>query len=589
MSESSTHPLRLSPPMLIVLLLSWCIIGCNGDEPKPAANATNEIATVQQKDDERCANILNSVFDMVQPDRLGISSEIDSAVTLLNEWHGLCGKPVDASATPAELAADVQRIVPEDYHTDLTASRFLSRDLLHFRNCLLFRKMAYTVIANSDDELNRVVDLFYYVTRNISLPNPGDSIIPLTPYEVCIFGKGTAEDRAAIFAGMLRQINIDAVIIRPASAMPAETEEETADEESESEENDSAPPRNPFLVGVILGDNVHLFDTHLGLPIPSKADVESNSPIVRIPATYSDALGDEAILQELTTDPLRPYPIQSASLKNSEIEVIGDTGLWAQRMQQLQDATSGDRTVLLYDPLEDLPDQTGALSRVAAVKTASWKREELGIWKYPEEMIRQMEALQADPPYINKFGEKRFSLDAPALVVNEQNENNQLDAKFGPPTARTLKTRIQQLLGNYKEAVSSYVTVKLDCIAVLKTQEIPPQIKLMHAWAFDDSSYWIALSQLEQEDAKSAEDSLRNYLNNFRGSTGRWTFPAGDLVAMLLAQQGKTSGAIFFLEKIPPEAPQRPAHEYLLKRWKAIRDAQKKPDAPADDKTKSES
>ncbi len=586
MSETATHPLRFSrfirfaPSILVAFVLSWHIVGCGGEASKPATNIADETAAVKQKDDEHCNDILSSVYDMVLPDRLGISSEIDSSVTLLNEWYGLCGKPANAAETPAELAADVKRIVPEAYHADLTASRFLSRDLLHFRNCLLLRKMAYTAIAHSDDELNRVVDLFYYVVRNISLPNPNDSIIPLSPYEVSIFGKGTAEDRAAIFAAMLRQIGIDAVIIRPASAMETESEDDTGDG-PESEQEVAAPSRNPFLVGVILGDDVLLFDTHLGLPIPSKADVESISPIVRLPATFSDAIVDESILQELTTDPQRPYPILSADLKTAKIELIGDTSLWAQRMQNLQDALSGDRTVLLYDPLEDLPDQTGSLTRVAAVKSAMWKKEDLGIWTHPEESIRQVDLLRSDQMYQNKFGEKRFSLDAPLYMA---------EAEFGPPTGRTFKTRIQQLLGNYKEAVSSYVTVKFDCIEVLKHQEIPPQIKLMHAWAFEDSSYWIALAQLEQDDAKSAEDSSRNYLNKFKGGVGRWTFPASDLVATLLAQSGKLSGAIFFLEKVPPEAPQRPAQEYLLKRWKAIRDGQKKLDAPTEEsKTKSDS
>lgn len=542
--------------------------GSNGSEAAPQNRAA-----------EQCNDIINSFFDMAQPDNLGISSEVKSATTLLNEWSDSCGtQSTDGTAT-LDVAPELERLVPVRYLPDIATARFLTRDVMHVRDCLTFRKMAYSAIANSEDERGRIVDLFYYVTRTVApLPTQAETI-PLTVFDVVTLGRGTANDRALVYAGLLRQLNIDCVIIRPQTSAGTLSEVNT---EAAAEDQDAAEPAEetnagrevpPFLLGVISGSDIYLFDPKWGLPIPSKAEATGTTWDIRQPATLQEVLADATILQALTTDADNPYPIQMADLQNLTVELIGDCSLWAPRMQTLQDSMSGDRNVLIYDPVEDLPERLGLLTRVASVDGAPWKREDIRIWDHPEEVLRAIETLEGNEFYLQNLIARKIALNAPLAIANEGGT-----AQFGPPTGGVLRTRIQQMIGNYKEAIPSYVTIKLDCITVVKTpfpdqmKQYEPQFKQMHAMAADDVSYWIGLAQIALGEDKAAEDSLRSYMSQYR--SGRWLMQNLSTFANTLARQGKYFGAISFLEKAPDIDPQKPSYGYLIQRWKRLANAQ---------------
>ncbi len=61
----------------------------------------------------------------------------------------------------------------------------------------------------------RVVGLFDLANRIVALAGKNEPIIPQNLHDITVIGKGTAEDRAWVFAELLRQAGIDAVILKP--------------------------------------------------------------------------------------------------------------------------------------------------------------------------------------------------------------------------------------------------------------------------------------------------------------------------------------------------------------------------------------
>ena len=87
----------------------------------------------------------------------------------------------------------------------------------HVRNCWLFKQARSGIVRQHDSDASRSVALFDLACRIVALAGKGEPTIPQNLYDIAVIGKGTAEDRAWVFAELLRQTGIDAVILRPAS------------------------------------------------------------------------------------------------------------------------------------------------------------------------------------------------------------------------------------------------------------------------------------------------------------------------------------------------------------------------------------
>ena len=104
---------------------------------------------------------------------------------------------------------------------------------------------------------------FDIVMRQISYLNRSESDPPLTVFEVLLLGRGNANERAWAFIEILRQLEIDAVVLQP------------------SDETSQTTP----LVGAIVPDHgVCLFDPAMGLPIPAADDDGPPLPRSRPPS-----------------------------------------------------------------------------------------------------------------------------------------------------------------------------------------------------------------------------------------------------------------------------------------------------------------
>ena len=128
----------------------------------------------------------------------------------------------------------------------------------------------------NDSEPARVVALFDLANTMVALAGKGEPTIPQSLHDITVIGKGTAEDRAWVFAELLRQGGIDAVILRPHSrADSAAGPDATAKSAGRASE-----ACRRWLVGALVDKQVYLFDPTLGWPIPTRED-KGQSPMYR--------------------------------------------------------------------------------------------------------------------------------------------------------------------------------------------------------------------------------------------------------------------------------------------------------------------
>ncbi|MGE3317633.1 MAG: hypothetical protein AB7O26_21185, partial [Planctomycetaceae bacterium] len=401
----------------LVSAVAIAVSGCgNAKTPtkkqsKSADKAGSAEATNTAKD--RCDSLMTSIVDMVQPERLEISASRVLCAETLNNWRSTCGSQIVA-ATAAQNATSVENLMTPEQKKVIDVEAFDGRDVDHVRDSLIARRAADVIVKDAANDLDRVVKVFYYVMRNVTLESRQQPKLSMTPYEINMLGHGTAEDRAWMFAEMLRQLRIDAVIVRPEGAMapvaavpakeepkPAEpkpeekAEEKKADEpaakadetsesapKTEEKKTDDAkseekpddpktkavvtpkPVGKPWLVGVLLDKQVYLFDTRLGLPIPAASD-NGTEAFIRQPATLKDVLANDALLRKLDVSEEQRYGLSVDDLKKFTVEIVADVAFWTMRMRALNSVFPpvDGRTVVLYDGLSDGDGGKGAVTR----------------------------------------------------------------------------------------------------------------------------------------------------------------------------------------------------------------------------------
>src|SRR5262249_47054332 len=151
-------------------------------------------------------------------------------------------------------------------------------------------------VGEGQADLEKVTNVFSHVVRAIGLVPQPLYDLPLTVYEICLLGKGTAADRAWIFASILRQLKIDAVLIYPRALGTIAA---------------NAADEQPMLVGVLLDEQVYLFDPQAGVPVPASGAATGPARV----ATLTEAANNAAVLKQLDA-PGRPCPIAAADLEH---------------------------------------------------------------------------------------------------------------------------------------------------------------------------------------------------------------------------------------------------------------------------------
>ena len=550
----------LSGACLCCLLI--CLAGCNPPKPaKKTGTGTGTKTTGAGEEDPDCHSYIDNAISMLEPDRLGISSSLEAAVSLLNDWTYRCcnfdEKPPRITDSQKPF---LKKYLSEAQLAKMDLTRFTEYDGTFIRDSQLFNGMVNAAIEGRKNDRERITAAFYYCMNNIDLVPDSKQALPFSPYEACIIGSATAEERAWIYINLMRQLRLDAVLFRPAKPAPFK-----------------------MLVGVFVGNEIYLFDPVLGLPVPSPAQPE-DAVQIQIPATYAEVQKTPDLLKKFYGK-YSDSRFSAEELKAAQVEIIGRSSEWSARMRRLEDSLSRKQNFVLFRNLDPLEGDPGFIGHIQTIGKGILKDAKILVSEYPDQQMDKAESVSGDEAKILSFLKMPFKAPIPYEVsAKTPNAQGLYEAQWGPPTRKLLKTRTTQLLGNQKAAVKSYVTTRLEEHMPVDLA-VAPEIRQMHFMAGQNAAYFIGIGQFIQGEYATASISLDAYLNHrgyvHRTKEGMWlarSLSARYHRAIADAETGKLSYAFVTLsedEKFCPEA-MKPAFAYYSERWKAIRDRNKK-------------
>ena len=564
------------------LSLSLFCFGCTPPASTKSSTTKSDAAAEQEAETRTLRNLQNAIANL-QPDKLGIASAPEQAIAVLNEWAKGAKRTADKSGSGWEPTRPhtLLKSLPKEWIEQITLEQFVERDAAFLRDCLWAGQASKFGAGDAESDLDIVLNLFEYVVRNVDLIPSGRRNVPLGPFDVMVLGRGTAQERAWVFAELLRQRNIDSVILTPRRA--------SRDREDEDH----------LLLGVLFAKDILLFDPALGMPLP--ADVAApKSGLPRLPMTLRQATRDPELLAAVAGDSGGRFSLTAAMLAASQVELICHTEQLSSRMRHLQLGLAGEQSAVVSDPLEDVADQPGLWSRVARHPAAIWSADDVAIWSFPEAM-RGAAAHHTDEQ-TQELTRISRSLLAPQRIKLLRGDEvaRTMELEFTKPERALMKLRMQHVIGHWPDAVQGYLAVQLydvepptvkdfmrvsangkdrEPIAIVRTldkqnlrllmmQPSHKHVRDLHLLAGDDACYWVAQCQFEQNKLRAVVDQCRVYGNQH--SSGGWTSANQWLMATALAQQKKIKEAVRALKEFDEDAPSFVGSRVLTARWQRL-------------------
>ncbi len=561
----------------------WCF-GCTPPASTKSSTTKPDAAAEQEAETRTLRNLQNAI-DNLQPDKLGIVSSPEQAIAVLNEWARGAKRIADKSGSSWEPTRPhtLLKSLPKEWIEQITLEQFVERDAAFLRDCLWAGQAAKFGAGGAESDLNIVLNLFEYVVRNVDLIPSGRRNVPLGPFDVIVLGRGTAQERAWVFAELLRQRSIDSVILTPRRT--------SRDKDVE----------DYFLVGVLFEKDILLFDPALGMPLPADT-AAPKSALPRLPMTLRQATRVPELLAAVASDSGGRFSLTAAMLAAPQVELICHTEQLSSRMRHLQQGLAGEQSAVVSDPLEDVTDQPGLWSRVARHPAATWSADDVVIWSLPEAM-REGAAHHTDEQ-TRELAKISMSLAAPQRIklIRGDEVTRTMELEFTKPERALMKLRMQHVVGHWPEAVQGYLAVQLydvepptvkdfarvsangkerQPIAIVSTldkqnlrllmmQKQQPQesVRKLHLLAGDDACHWVALCQFEKNRLPAVVEQCREY--DKWHSNGGWTAANQSLMATALAQQKKLKEAIRALKEFDEESPLFVGSRVLMARWQRL-------------------
>lgn len=501
--------------------------GCQDKSPAPADKGP-AAARVSEAQTGEIEDQLKSALYQLQPEHLDIDARLDDAVSVLNNWWSavkeanLEPKGLVLPDLPAERLAAAQRAAVQRDTFDAADGRAI-------RSAYFAKAIADQATAGVANELDRIVKLFEWTCRNIALESEAPAGRAMTLYEILITGRGSAVDRAWVFAALLKQQRWDLVVLH------------AADVKIEN-------PEAPWVVGVVHDGEAYLFDLRLGLPIPNP---ESHTR----PATLRQAIAHPEWLTALSPRADQPYEPNAEQLQSSVVEVFTPPVTWSPRMWSVEQLLPGESLCVLYEAPGRLGDLDGVFERVAKAGDG-WTADQVQVWSYPAD--QEARFLTMDDRLRQRVDREMV----PFLMPMEMREDREAKRRVLVQTMQQLQIRLDQLYGRRADAVSQYVTIRQ--LAVMT----PPQPGLgpVYQQAADDAHYFSCVCKAEGSDLDAAVKALADYVKKSRRS-GRWGPPARSLLADCQAAQDNLTAAAQTLRVQESDDPYRARHAVLLSRW----------------------
>lgn len=474
---------------------------------------------------------LRSALYQLQPENLNIDSNVDDAISVLNNWWVAAetAKLLPTGLAAAELPES--RLSPEAL-ARLKRNVFDADDGRYIRGCYLAKRISDHLSVDTQTDAERVLKVFQWVCRNVTLRGGDDYDYPVTQYDAVVIGRATPRDRASVMAGILKQMRIDSVVLTPKTAQ---------DEKA------------PWLFGAFVQDDYLLFDMRLGLPVP-RGDVEVEQRFIT-PATLKSLREHPDWLAALSPRAEQPYPLAAEELNSLQVSAVVSTHGWSQRMWAMEQLLPGETLCVLYDAPGKIDQLPGVFERLAAA-TPNTQPEEIGVWEYPLQQdvsLGKMDAVALRSKQVDML---------PFIVPIELKENKDTKKMQPVETMRHLRIRTEQIYGRRNDAISQYIAIRQLSVS----QPPDPGLTQIYQRAADDAFYWSGVCKFEAGEVASASKLLSDYLKRYRRG-GHWVNDARLLLAEAYAATGEKAEALKLLRVQESNDPYRDRHAILMRAW----------------------
>ena len=368
---------------------------------------------------------------------------------------------------PAELL-EAEAMAPLLSKRSLAEEGFEPWEGRLLQEAIWLRDISAWAKADGLSDLEVASALFDWTVRNIQLDTPDKAVVIYHPWQALMYGHGSAEHRAWVFAELCRQQQLDVVMLAMA-------------------EGDDEPKW--WLPALLSESQLYLFDTRLGLPIPG-ATADSV-------ATLEEVVSNPELLDQLEVEGVDPYPISTESFRQEENPhvtawLVASHLQLSRRVAELQQSLEGENFVVLAADNERIAHEIAKVSSIADVR----------LWPLP--MRAQLEEFNSQPE-VRLLGAQRFLIFAQrpqlwqARVLHFQgNKEIPLEERGDPLAQPNLGHRMAT--GLYQEPGVRPSEKRL--------RTLEPAQQAIYRMSKADASYWLGLLSYDVGKYEVAADWL---------------------------------------------------------------------------------
>jgi hypothetical protein len=386
-------------------------------------------------------------MDLLETADTGSSQDLnDQIISYLNRWA--FEQPAAKDWKPTALLEQLQpefRNIREISAAALAENTFSAEDVSHLQQSRQLKLTGKWVTrkptpdylaewakqkglsADAEQQLFAAERIFDWTVRNVQLsplrPHPDrNSTGPTTsnqrkvsgvaeaivgpgymhrPMETLLYGKGDMLERAQVFILAARQQGLNAVMLAVL-------------------DKDGKGSYEPWLPALLIDDELYLFDTQLGLPIPD----QSGQGV----ATLSEVLADNALLRSLDMSEELTYRVANKQLEKVHVLLNISPAAMSMKMRQLQRSLTGETQLALYVDADQQHEQFARLEGI----------DDVALWTISLENILYLQGIK-----------DRVAKDR-AIYIRVSNEQ-----RLFRQTPQLSKGRVQQISGHFDGTASN--------------------------------------------------------------------------------------------------------------------------------------
>ena len=427
-----THAKRIGMPSRLMVLVAFAtmvvVVGCSDGVDRVRAIERQRQDRVQSDTKVDHLGEMHGLLSRLV--ELNPEEAQREMIYHLNRWKR-GNSAADAKVTP--LVSTISDVISEDKLLEMTQQPlFVGPDTNHLRDCYLFRQISEWVDREPEEDplladwlntmeaklpeeeglrLRTAVRLFDWTVRNVGYePREPESSLPPHPpfngmviprfslgmefqgagyrqtdYETVWRGLGDSLQRAGVFTQLCRQASIPAFVL--------------------ATQSDQDGKLTPWSIGVLIGEEVFLFEPELGCFVPGPGQVGI--------ATLREARSDASVLRRLNVVSYFDYPLSKSDIQQSIALLNVTPEAVSLRMKQLEAALTGDRRMTTFVDVDTMAKKIDAVPGIAGVR----------LWDVPvlaAVYAAELKAAASRDPLLNFWSRAAWS------IIEDMSENSKL-------------------------------------------------------------------------------------------------------------------------------------------------------------------